>query len=85
MDGYCDENNTAYEFHGDVYHGNPKKYEEDDNCHPFDKKITAGELYQKNMEKEEHIKSTGLNLVVMWESDWDITEEKMSNSFSIIG
>ncbi len=70
VDGYCAETNTIYEFHGDVFHGNPKLFESNDNCHPFDKTITAGELYQATIERENKIKSLGYNLVVMWESDW---------------
>ena len=26
VDGYCKENNTVYEYHGDYWHGNPKVY-----------------------------------------------------------
>ena len=26
-DGFCKENNTVYEFHGDLWHGNPKLFE----------------------------------------------------------
>ena len=70
VDGYHKETNTVYEFHGDVYHGNPKLYSPDDTPHPFNKDITAGELYQKTIQREEEIKSLGYNLVVMWESDY---------------
>ncbi len=69
-DGYCIATNTIYEFHGDCWHGNPKRYNQEDNCHPRDKSLTAGYLYQKTIEREEKIKSLGYNLVVMWESDW---------------
>lgn len=29
-DGYCKENNTIYEFHGDFWHGNPNIYNQDE-------------------------------------------------------
>ena len=29
-DGFCKENNTIYEFHGDYWHGNPNIYKDDD-------------------------------------------------------
>ena len=74
VDGYCAENNTVYEFHGDVYHGNPQKFHPEENCHPFDKTITAGELFEKTMKREEIIRSIGFNLVSIWESDWDEVE-----------
>jgi predicted nucleic-acid-binding Zn-ribbon protein len=68
-DGYCQETNTIYEFHGDYWHGNPKVFELQDynkttNC-------SYGELYEKTIIKEKMIKEFGYNLVVMWEYDWD--------------
>jgi len=76
IDGWCKETNTAYEFHGDVYHGNPEKYDPEEICHPFQKGLegTAGYLYEKTMQKEDAIRSRGFNLVTMWESDWDKIE-----------
>lgn len=70
-DGYCKETNTVYEFHGDVFHGNPDLFEPNTKCHPFNKDITAKELYDKTIEREEYIKSLGYNLVVMWENDYN--------------
>ena len=69
-DGYCAETNTVYEFHGDIWHGNPTIYKEEDFCHPYST-CTAGELYQKTMEKEKNIKELGYNLVTIWESEFN--------------
>lgn len=68
-DGYCAITNTIYEFHGDFWHGNPKKYNIND-INVINKK-TFGELYKNTLLREEKIKSLGYNLVVMWESDWN--------------
>ncbi len=67
-DGYCKENNTIYEFHGDFYHGNPKIYKQDKintkkNC-------SFKELYEKTLIKENKIKELGYNLEIIWEKDW---------------
>ncbi len=70
-DGYCAETNTIYEFYGDVFHGNPAKYQSFEPCHPFTKKLTAGYLFQKTVERELLIKSLGYNIITMWESDWN--------------
>ena len=70
FDGYCEENHTVYEFHGDVYHGNPEIFPAEENCHPFDKSITAGELYEKTIQREQLIKNLGFNIESIWESDW---------------
>ena len=70
VDGYNKDTNTVYEFHGDVYHGNPELFSPDDNCHPFNKVVTARELYDKTIQREDYIKSLGYNLVVMWEQEY---------------
>jgi hypothetical protein len=68
VDGYCKENNTIYEFHGDYWHGNPKKYKQD-NLNEVCKK-TFKELYENTLKREKLIKSLGYNLITIWESDW---------------
>ena len=78
VDGYCKDTNTIYEYHGNKWHGNPLLFHSTDRCHPFDKNITAGELYQKTMERETKIKQLGFNLVCKWE-----TEDLQSKSISV--
>lgn len=68
-DGYCKETNTIYEFHGDVWHGNPDVFEPTETCHPYSN-LTAGELYYNTLERETQIKNLGYNLIVMWENDF---------------
>jgi hypothetical protein len=67
-DGFCKENNTIYEFHGDFWHGNPNIYK--DNDINTITKCTYKELYEKTLKKEERLKNLGYNLVVIWEYDW---------------
>ena len=67
-DGYCEENNTIYEFHGDYWHGNPIKFIQNDMNKTI--KTTFGELYKKTLDKEKQIRELGYNLVVIWENDW---------------
>ena len=73
LDGWCEETNTAYEFHGDVWHGNPEIYGPEEHCHPFNKEWTAGELYEKTILREQEIRNLGFNLVTIWEFDWKKT------------
>ena len=66
-DGYCEETNTIYEFHGTIYHGDRRV------CPPCNFNYLGknyGELYQKTLEREQQIRDLGYNLVVMWELDW---------------
>lgn len=67
-DGYCRETNTIYEFHGDLWHGNPVIYSAEEVSY-FGK--TYGELYQKTVDKETKIKELGFKLVVIWENEWN--------------
>ena len=69
-DGYCQETNTIYEFHGDFWHGNPKLFNKYDinSC----TKTTYGELYNKTQKKKQVIIAFGYNYVEMWEYDWKI-------------
>ena len=80
VDGYDKETNTVYEFHGDDWHGNPTKHKSDFKCHPFNKNLTAGELYQKTIERENEIKSLGYNLIVMWEKDYHSNQRLLEHS-----
>jgi hypothetical protein len=69
-DGYSEELNMIFEFHGDYYHGNPKFYNKND----YNKvcKKTFGELYEKTIKKEEKIKELGYTLITIWEYQWKI-------------
>ncbi len=67
-DGYCQQTNTIYEFHGDYWHGNPMKFKSD--IFNESTMCTMGTLYQKTLNKENVIKDLGYNLVTIWESDY---------------
>ena len=69
VDGFCKETNTVYEFHGDYWHGNPKKYKPED-INQINYK-TFGELYQKTVERDNKIRELGYNLVTIWEQEWN--------------
>jgi hypothetical protein len=67
-DGYCPDSNTIYEFHGTIYHGDPRICDPED-CNYLGKNYK--DLYDKTLKKEEKIKELGFNLVTMWELDYD--------------
>ena len=67
-DGYCKDINTIYEFHGDLWHGNPKIFNPEIISF-FG--IKYGDLYQKTLKREQIIRDLGYNLVVIWEYDWN--------------
>ena len=68
LDGYCEETDTAYEYYGDFWHGNPSIYE----AKKLNKKTgeTMGELYNKTIRREKIVKKYVSNIIVMWESEY---------------
>lgn len=74
VDGYCQETNTIYEFHGDFWHGNIEVYDPD-TINEINGK-TMGELYQKTTERENIIKEMGYNMITMWENNWNNLNRK---------
>lgn len=76
-DGYCEETNTIYEFHGCFWHGCPKCYKPDDI-----NKVTKSyfkELYDKTIEREKFIQTQGYNLITIWEHEWKEMREKIND------
>ena len=72
-DGYCQETNTIYEFHGDYWHGNPEIYDENQINETVG--LSMKILYNKTIEKENKIKELGYNLVTIWESHFNNKEQ----------
>lgn len=70
VDGFCSDTNTIYEFHGDRFHGNLRRFLPGDKPHPFSQ-LTALELFESTIRREERLKSLGYHLVTMWELDYD--------------
>ena len=71
VDGFVPETNTIYEFLGDYWHGNPKKFNQNEiNCSDYYKR-TYGELYKHTFDKFEEIKNEyNVKIIYIWESDF---------------
>ena len=81
IDGYYEENNTVYEFHGDFFHGNPMIFNIlDNNAINTLTKKSYSELYETTIKRDKKIKELGYNLVIMWEKQWD----KINNSIKLL-
>ena len=59
FDGYCESNNTVYEFHGCKYHNCRE-------CFP----TSSYDLYIKTLEREQFILSKGFSLFRIWEHEF---------------
>jgi G:T-mismatch repair DNA endonuclease (very short patch repair protein) len=68
------------EFNGDLYHGNPRLYSEND-IPKFKGNIdtTAGDLWKRDKQKTELLESFGYDIRVVWEWDYNNDSEKVEN------
>lgn len=68
-DGFDKKTNTIYEFYGDYWHGNPKRFSPSDlNLHT---NIPFGQMYDITMSREQEIIDAGYLVISIWENDWD--------------
>jgi hypothetical protein len=68
FDGYCPTKNIVYEFYGDFYHGNPKKYNMED-INPLIKEKYSY-LYNKTINREQELIKLGYKVISIWEDDY---------------
>lgn len=64
------KNKKIIEYHGDKFHGNPKKYSENDTPNPLNKKIKAKDMWIKDKLKENKAIEKGFDVLVIWDSDY---------------
>ena len=70
LDYYLPDYKICVEFDGDIFHANPKKFKETDCPNPFDKKLTAKEIWNKDLVKQKIIESNGIKVIRIWESEY---------------
>jgi len=58
------------EFNGDVFHGNPKFFNESDRPNPYDETLTAKDMWKRDKQKVDFAKKNGYNVFVVWESEY---------------
>ena len=68
VDALDPETNTVYEFYGDYWHGNPKKFNPNDINVKANK--SYGELFNKTMERERLLEREGYNIHSIWRCDF---------------
>jgi len=69
LDFYIEELDLGIEFNGDIWHGNPKMFNENDTPNPFDKKLLAKSIWQKDKIKIDFIKTKISDVIIVWESE----------------
>lgn len=74
-DGYNKKFGIIFEVYGDVFHGNPQRFDPLDMCHPYHKDKLAKDLYKTTMERESTIKKLGYYMITVWEQEWRNNQE----------
>lgn len=64
------------EFHGDMFHGNPKQYKSNDYPNAFNKTVTAQEIWDKDKRKLEIARSKGFEVLIIWDSEYRWGDKK---------
>jgi G:T-mismatch repair DNA endonuclease (very short patch repair protein) len=75
LDFYLPEYKFAIEFQGDYWHMNPKIYNE--NTINSVSKKTAKQMWDRDKLKEHLCKENGIELIIVWESDWNLNKEEI--------
>lgn len=71
LDCYFKDFNVNVEFNGDIFHGNPKLYNENDRCNPFRIDLTAKDMWEKDKNRLNLLKSAhNIDTLVIWEYDY---------------
>lgn len=77
VDGFDENSNTVYQYHGCFWHGCEKCFSE---CTINNvNKEEMGDLYSKTKERSDQIKKAGYNLIEMWDCNW-IKSKQYKNS-----
>lgn len=77
----CDNMNYIYdftdlnrrkiiEFQGDIYHGNPMIFNENDMPNPFKKDKTCKNLWEYDEKKKQIAEKNGFEIIQIWENDY---------------
>lgn len=68
-DCYIKELKLIIEFNGDVFHANPKIFNAHDNPNPFDKTLTAEEIWEADNKKVNHALDNRYKIIIIWENE----------------
>jgi G:T-mismatch repair DNA endonuclease (very short patch repair protein) len=79
LDGYCEETNTAYEYHGCIFHGCPDCFADsrEETRHPLTNQ-SLNELYALTLKKKAYIEQLGMKYVCIW--DHEFKKQKNQNT-----
>ena len=69
VDGFDPINKVVYEFYGDYWHGNPKKFKPKGINRSNG--LTFGFLYKNTKKREKLFKNANYKIISIWETNWN--------------
>jgi hypothetical protein len=78
LDFYFPKYEFAIEFNGDYWHMNPKYYIAED--YNKNLKLFASDIWKKDQQKLQLCKDKNINLITIWESDWNENKDFIKGS-----
>jgi hypothetical protein len=80
LDYFINDINVAIEFNGTVYHADPRFYKSTDTPHPFNRSITAEQMWKVDADRYDMLlKERGIRTVVLWEHDYKDSKFNLHN------
>jgi hypothetical protein len=65
------------ECNGDLFHANPKLFNEDDTPHPYNKNITSKEIWEIDNKKNELYISKGYKVFIVWQHEYQSNQTEI--------
>ena len=65
------------EFNGDCFHANPMIYKNSDHPNPFQKHLTAEDIWKYDEIKNSEIINVGYDIIIIWESEYNKDKEQV--------
>jgi hypothetical protein len=66
---FFDGNTFIIEFHGDIFHANPKIFTEHETPNPFSD-LTSKEIWEKDLNRKNYFESNGYKIYWVWENEY---------------
>lgn len=70
LDYYISDLKICIEFNGTVFHADPRIFKENDHPNPFNRNITAKEIWENDKNRIKELEKLGIKTIIVWELDY---------------
>lgn len=71
--------NLIIEFYGDIYHANPRLYNENDTPNIYHRKKKAYTIWEEDLKKNSLLRGSGYTVLIVWEHDYKMKKNEIIN------